>query len=328
MLTSWGEPSYRADQLWCWLYRSFVTDFKVMTDLPKEIREKLAERAYIKSLEPLEEVASEDGSTFKVLFSLWDGQTIESVLMLYNRRRTVCVSTQVGCPIGCPFCATGKMGFVRNLTPGEIVEQVLYFCRKSRKRITNVVLMGMGEPFLNYEATWQAIEALNDPRGFNLGARKITISTVGIVPGIERLSRERLQVGLAVSLHAPNDEIRGELVPINSRYPIENLMKACREYVERTGRRITFEYALMDGVNDSVWQARQLAKLLRGLLCHINLIPLNPVEGSPFRPSPKRKVLAFQEELNKRGIPTTLRVRRGVEIQAGCGQLMSRGGKW
>jgi 23S rRNA (adenine2503-C2)-methyltransferase len=220
------------------------------------------------------------------------------------------------------------MGFVRNLTPGEIVEQVLYFCRKSRKRITNVVLMGMGEPFLNYEATWQAIEALNDPRGFNLGARKITISTVGIVPGIERLSRERLQVGLAVSLHAPNDEIRGELVPINSRYPIENLMKACREYVERTGRRITFEYALMDGVNDSVWQARQLAKLLRGLLCHINLIPLNPVEGSPFRPSPKRKVLAFQEELNKRGIPTTLRVRRGVEIQAGCGQLMSRGGKW
>lgn len=353
MLTSWGEPSYRADQLWGWLYRSLITDFEGMTNLPKALRGRLKERAILETLRPLEETVSADGLTRKTLFRLRDGgtlsrsaaregsgielvdgrdsassQTIESVLMLYGKRRTVCASVQVGCAMGCPFCATGQMGFVRNLTPGEIIEQVLYFARQLRAngdgRVTNVVLMGMGEPMANYENTWQAIETLNHPKGFNLGARRITISTVGLVPGIERLSREKLQVGLAVSLHAPTDELRDQLVPINRRYPLAELMAACRRYVKRTGRRITFEYALMDGINDSLKQARQLAKLLKGLLCHVNLIPLNPVAGSPYRPSPKGRVLEFEAELRRLGIPTTLRMSRGIDIQAGCGQLRQR----
>jgi len=336
LLVSWGEPSYRADQLWGWMYRSLATDFEEMTNLPKGLRARLAEEALLQGLKPLAERVSADGLTRKVLFALRDGQTIESVLMLYERRRTICISTQVGCPIGCPFCATGQSGFVRNLTPGEIVEQVLYFARQLKEgiggkgcgapipyplSITNVVLMGMGEPFLNYEATWQAIETLNHHRGFNLGARRITISTVGIVPGIERLARERLQVNLAVSLHAPTDRLRNKLVPINRRYGLARLLAACRYYVAQTGRRISFEYALMDGVNDSREQAQRLAGLLKGLLCHVNLIPLNPIAEAPYRPSPRERVMAFQAELTRLGIPTTVRVRRGLDIEAGCGQL-------
>lgn len=329
MFTDWGEPFYRADQLWSWLYRSLAMDFEEMTNLPKELRSRLAEATILGSLKPLAERVSADGLTRKILFGLRDCQTIESVLMLYDERRTACVSVQVGCAMGCPFCATGQMGFIRDLTAGEIVEQVLYFTRQLKERasdveVTNVVLMGMGEPMANYDATWQAIETLNHHWGFNLGARRITLSTVGLLPGIERLSREKLQVGLAVSLHAPTDELRDQLVPINRRYPLAELMAACRHYVERTGKRISFEYALMDGVNDSLEQARQLAGLLEGLLCHVNLIPLNPVADSPYQPSPKERVLAFEAELRRLGIPTTLRVRRGIDIQAGCGQLRQR----
>ena len=350
-LTSLGQPRYRADQLWGWLYRSLATDFAQMTNLPRALREELAARAAIHTLAPVAEAVSEDGLARKVLFRLHDGETIESVLMFYNdgtardlgkrvgathqgkragparERNTVCASTQVGCALDCVFCATGQMGFVRNLTAGEIVEQVIHFARLLRERgerVSNVVFMGMGEPLLNYDATWQAIETLHDPLGFGLGARRMTLSTVGWVPGIERLSRERLQVGLAVSLHAPNDELRNRLVPLGRRYPISQLMAACREYVARTGRRVTFEYALIDGVNDSPRLARQLADLLDGLLCHVNLIPLNPTEGYPHGPSSYGRVLAFQRELEGRGIPTTLRVRRGIDIQAGCGQLRSR----
>ncbi len=323
-LTSWGEPSYRADQIWGWLYRSLATDFQEMTNLPKGLRERLAEAALLHSMEPLEERVSADGLTRKVLFALRDDQTIESVLMHYEQRHTACISTQVGCPLGCVFCATGQSGFVRNLTPGEIVEQVLYFARfleAEGERLTNVVFMGMGEPLANYEATWRAVETLTHDEGLNLGARRITISTVGLVPGIRRLAGEGKQIGLAVSLHAATDELRDKLVPINRQYPLAQLMAACRHYVERTGRRISFEYALINGINDSPEQARQLAHLVDGLLCHVNLIPLNPVPESPYQPPPQGRVLAFQSELNRLRVSNTLRVERGVDIRAGCGQL-------
>jgi 23S rRNA (adenine2503-C2)-methyltransferase len=340
LLASWGEPSFRADQVWGWLYRSLVSDFDQMRNLPKELRARLSEAAYLPTLTPLAEKVSADGLTRKVLFALRDGETIESVFMRYERRRTVCVSTQVGCPVGCPFCATGQSGFRRNLTAGEILEQVLYFARQTEDQepgtreqgagVNNVVFMGMGEPLLNYEATWQAIGTLNDARGFGLGARHITLSTVGVVPGIRRLSREKLQVGLAVSLHAPTDRLRDKLVPLNRRYPLRRLMDACQDYVQNTGRRITFEYVLMEGGNDSLEQARWLGRLLQDSLlkvscpCHVNLIPLNPTVGSPYQPSSHKMALAFQRELERQGVPTTLRVGRGIDIQAGCGQLRGK----
>jgi 23S rRNA (adenine2503-C2)-methyltransferase len=326
-LASWDEPSYRADQIWGWLYRALAADFQEMTNLPKGLRERLAEAACLRTMKPLEKRVSADGLTRKELFALRDGQTIESVLMHYERRHTACISTQVGCALGCAFCATGQGGLVRNLTAGEIVEQVLYFARSLKsedEQITNVVLMGMGEPLANYEATWQAIETLTHDDGFNLGARRITISTVGLVPGIRRLAEERKQIGLAVSLHAPTDELRDELVPVNRRYPLAQLMAACRHYVERTRRRISFEYALIQGINDSPAQARQLAHLLDGLLCHVNLIPLNPIPESPYQPSSRDRVLSFQAELNRSKVSNTLRVERGADIRAGCGQLRSQ----
>jgi 23S rRNA (adenine2503-C2)-methyltransferase len=328
LLVSWGEPVYRADQIWGWLYRSLASDFQEMTNLPKGLRERLSEAALLQTMKPLEERVSADGLTRKVLFALRDDQTIESVLMHYEQRHTACISTQVGCALGCVFCATGQSGLVRNLTAGEIVEQVLYFARQLREGLTNVVFMGMGEPLANYEATWQAIETLNHDEGFNLGARRITISTVGLVPGIRRLAEEGKQIGLAVSLHAPTDELRDKLVPINRRYPLAQLMAACHHYVERTGRRISFEYALINGINDSPEQARQLAHLVDGLLCrakwHVNLIPLNPVAESPYQPSPRGRILAFQAELDRLKVSNTLRVERGADIQAGCGQLRSQ----
>ena len=326
-LTSWGEPIYRANQIWGWLYRALATDFQEMTNLPKGLRERLAEAACLRTMKPLEKRVSADGLTRKVLFALRDDQTIESVLMHYERRHTACISTQVGCALGCVFCATGQSGLVRNLTAGEIVEQVLFFARflkAKSERLTNVVLMGMGEPLANYEATWQAIETLTHDDGFDLGARRITISTVGLAPGIRRLADEGKQIGLAVSLHAPTDELRDELVPINRRYPLAQLMAACRHYVERTGRRISFEYALINGINDSPEQARQLAHLVDGLLCHVNLIPLNPVPESPYRPSSQDRILSFQAELNRSKVSNTLRVERGADIRAGCGQLRSQ----
>jgi 23S rRNA (adenine2503-C2)-methyltransferase len=324
ILASWGEPAYRADQIWGWLYCSLATDFQEMTNLPKGLRERLAKATLLQTMKPLEERVSAHGLTRKVLFALRDNQTIESVLMHYEWRHTACISTQVGCPLGCVFCATGQSGFVRNLTAGEIVEQILYFARflKAKgQRLTNVVLMGMGEPLANYDATWQAIETLTHDEGFNLGARRITISTVGLVPGIRRLAEEGMQIGLAISLHAPTDELRDKLVPINHHYPLTQLMAACRHYFERAGRRISFEYALIHGINDSPEQARQLAQLLDGLLCHVNLIPLNPVSESPYQPSSRGRILAFQAELNRLKVPNTLRVERGADIQAGCGQL-------
>lgn len=328
-LASLGEPRYRAQQLYHWLYRSLISDPMEMHNLPESLRIRLSQVAALSSLKLLATLVSPDGQTEKALFALADGCTIESVLMRYEARQTVCASTQVGCPLGCRFCATGQSGFVRDLSAGEIVDQVLHFARLLKgegQEVTNIVFMGMGEPLLNYEATWQAIETLHDPQGFGVGARRFTISTVGIVPGIERLGAEKLPVGLAVSLHAADDVLRDELVPLNRKYPLEALLGACRRYIEKTKRRVTFEYALIERVNDEPAQAKRLATLLQGMLCHVNLIPLNPCEGVAYRPSPRERVAAFQRVLRRAGIGTTLRLGRGIEIAAGCGQLRSRRG--
>jgi len=337
-----GEPPYRARQFQRWLYQGLVFSCDEMTDLPKPLRHRLAQEARLHSLTPVCEVAGSDG-TVKVLLALADGKTVESTLMSYPKtgggpRYTICLSTQVGCPIACPFCATGQQGFERNLTPGEIIDQVLYFARRLRDQgteagsdsgplaspITNLVFMGMGEPLANYDAVWQAVEMLNSPQGFGLGARHMVISTAGLVPQIKRLSQEGLQVGLAISLHAPDNKLRDRLVPINKRYPLEELIAACREYFERTGRRPTFEYVLFEGVNDSVSHAHSLARLLKGLNCHVNLIPANHTADRDFRPPQREVILAFEQELNRHHIPCTLRQARGLDIDAGCGQLRSR----
>jgi 23S rRNA (adenine2503-C2)-methyltransferase len=246
---------------------------------------------------------------------------------MYEKRRTLCISTQSGCAMGCTFCASGQMGFGRNLTSGEIVEQVLFFARKLKdrgERVTNIVMMGMGEPFHNYENVIASIEHLNHPKGMNLGARRFTISTVGLVPAIRRFTKEKSQVNLAVSLHAADDELRATMLPINKRYPINELMAALREYGEITRRRITFEWALINEVNDTQEQAHKLAALLRGMLAHVNVIPLNPTDGFEGRATSHNKAKEFQSILANQGISCTIRVRRGIDIQAGCGQLASR----
>jgi 23S rRNA (adenine2503-C2)-methyltransferase len=295
-----------------------------MSNLPKSLRQRLAEECLLDPLRPVVSLDSTDGYTQKTLFALPDGREIEAVLMRYDKRQTLCISTQAGCAMACPFCATGQMGFMRNLTAGEIVAQVLYYARRlaqEDKRVTNIVFMGMGEPLANYAETWRAIRRLNDPQGFNLGARNMTLSTVGLVPAIRRMSKEPEQVGLAVSLHAPTDELRNLIVPVNRRYPLAMLMQAVRDYVAATHRRVTFEYALMDHLNDSETQAGQFAQLVEGLLCHVNLIPLNPTPDSPWSGSPDERVYAFRDRLQTAGIPTTVRLRRGIDIAAGCGQL-------
>lgn len=337
-----GEPGYRAKQLQHWIYQRLAVSFDEMTDLPQAFRRGLAQKARLHSLTPAHEVIGHDG-TVKVLFALEDGKTIESTFMSHpaaggGTRHTICLSTQVGCPIGCPFCATGQQGFERNLTPGEIIDQVLYFARRLRDRsdeadmeshapagrIGNLVFMGMGEPLANCDAVLQAIGMLNSPQGFGLGARSMTISTAGLIPGIQRLSREKLQVGLAVSLHASDDALRDHLVPINRKYPVRQLIDTCRQYCETSGRRISFEYALFAGINDSTGQARSLAGLLSGLNCHVNVIPSNLTVSQRFRPPDRSSVLAFQRELKRQGIACTLRQRKGLDIDAGCGQLRSR----
>jgi 23S rRNA (adenine2503-C2)-methyltransferase len=327
LLHDWGEPAYRARQLWEWLYVHLATDFDQMTNLPRSLRERLAAETTIGTPQVVDTVRSADGETRKDLLRLGDGETVEAVLMRYERRRTACISTQVGCAVGCTFCATGQMGFRRNLTSGEIVAQALHFARLLRaegERLTNVVLMGMGEPLLNYEASLTAVRRLIDPQGLNLGQRHITLSTVGLVPGIRRLAGEGLQITLAVSLHAATDQLRDRLIPINRRYGLDALFEACHTYVEHTGRRVSFEWALIEGVNDTHRQAQALAARLEGLLAHVNVIPLNPTPGYGGQPSSPAALAAFTAELKRHHIPYTVRVRRGVDIQAGCGQLRQR----
>ncbi len=330
LVRAWGAPRYRADQIWHWLYRQGAQDPQAMANLPATLRQRLAAETIVGGLEPLQQIDSEDGLTHKVLFGLADGAAIEAVLMHYGdedepgERHTVCVSSQVGCPIGCAFCATGQQGRRRDLTPGEISAQVLHFERTLRAagaHVTNVVFMGMGEPLLNREAVWRAIRNLNDADGLRLGARRFTISTAGVVPGVLAMAAELHGVGLAVSLHAPDDALRDTLVPLNRRYPLKELLAACQQYVASTGRRVTMEYTLIDGVNDTDRHARRTAELLSGLMCHVNVIPLNPTAGCAYEPSPPARVARFAQGLQRAGVPVTIRQRRGVDVQAGCGQL-------
>jgi len=329
-LLALSEPAYRARQVWQGLYQSLWSQADQFTPLSAVLRQKLGETFAFSHLTPGPILDSSDRQTRKTMFTLPDGYAIEAVLMRYGKsgavktRRTLCISTQAGCAMGCVFCATGQMGFKRHLTSGEIIEQILFYARQLQpmgEKVTNVVLMGMGEPFHNYEATMQAIDRLGDAQGFNFGARRFTISTVGLVPMIRRFANEHRQVNLAVSLHAVQDELRQSMLPVNKRYPVDELLSACREYVDKTNRRITFEWALINGVNDSVDQARLLGERLRGLLCHVNLIPLNPTQGYAGQGSSQERAKAFTAELARFGIPCTLRLRRGIDIQAGCGQL-------
>ncbi len=327
VLADMGQPSYRADQIWHAAFRDFVSSYEDVSTLPKSLRTRLARDLRWIRPRSVDALTSEDGDTTKLLFELEDGETIEAVAMRYPERATVCVSTQAGCAMGCRFCATGQSGFRRHLRAGEIIDQVLEIARLLRaesRALTNVVYMGMGEPLDNYDETLRSIRILNDGRGFAMGARSFTVSTVGIVPGIRRLSRERLQVTLAVSLHTVDDDLRNDLVPANRRYPVEALLQACHTYVHATHRRITFEVALLAGVNDSIADARAMAAMLHGILGHVNLIPFNPIPGSDWTASPKDRIEAFAAVLQSGGLPVSIRRSRGIEIQAGCGQLRKR----
>lgn len=327
LLAEWGQPAYRARQVWEWLYRHYAGTFDEMSTLPGALRERLASETTLTIGEIALSRNSSDGQTRKVLFQLPDGQYIETVLMRYEKRRTLCISTQAGCAMGCVFCATGQMGFMRHLSVAEIVGQVMYFARElaaEDQHVTNIVMMGMGEPLHNYDNTLATVDRLTDATGFNLGARKITISTVGLIPAIRRYADEQRQTPLAVSLHAATDEERGRLLPVNRRWPLAELMEACRYYVAKTGRRMTFEWALIAGENDTAEQAHKLGELLQGMLGHVNLIPLNPTAGYGGTPSSPERVARFQEILTEYGVTSTVRVRRGIDIQAGCGQLRDR----
>jgi 23S rRNA (adenine2503-C2)-methyltransferase len=322
LLATWGYPRFRARQIRGWLYDHPVASIDAMTDLPKALRDKLSAETALGTLVLAAERRSKDG-TVKRLYRLHDGQLIESVLMPYDDdRRTACISTQAGCAMGCVFCATGQMGFARHLTGGEIFEQAAHFAAELHaegERLSNVVLMGMGEPFHNYDASLEAVRRLMSDLG--IGARHITISTVGLVPQIRRFAEEGLQVRLAISLHAATDAERSALLPVNKRWPLDELLDACREYADAAGRRVTFEWALIRGENDTPEQAHALGKLLSGLSCHVNLIPLNLTGGYGGQPSNPEAVGAFIEILERYGVPATVRVRRGIDIDAGCGQL-------
>lgn len=335
LVGSFGEPKYRANQLLDWVYKRLALSFDDMTDLPTTLRMKLKNQVSSHSLKVVREAQSTDG-TIKVLFSLLDSNSVESALMLYaagegRPRTTVCLSTQVGCAICCPFCATGQQGFKRNLTAGEIIDQVLYFARRvsgsdgvaRNKHITNIVFMGMGEPLANYSALMQSIVMLTSSRAFGTSPRNITVSTAGLVPQIRQLSNEKIKVGLAVSLHAPDNVLRNRLVPLNQRYPLEELIPACREYTEKTGRRVSFEYVLFARINDSLPQAGEVAGLLAGLNCHVNLIPANSTADVAFLAPSRNRILAFEQRLKLLGVNCTLRLSRGQDIEAGCGQLRS-----
>jgi len=324
LIVDWSEPRFRAQQIWRWVYHTLTDDIDEMANLPQELRRRLADETFVGRLKVANSQVASDGLTEKALLQAADGELFEAVLMRYTSRNTLCVSSQIGCPLGCIFCATGMSGWVRDLSAGEISGQVIHFSRQLRQEnahVTNVVFMGMGEPMLNYDAVHRAIANLNDREGLALGLRRFTVSTAGVVPGIERMAREGQAVGLAISLHAPDDALRSQIVPANKRYPIDRLMQSARFYVQRTGRRVTFEYALAKGLNDTVEHAKKTAELLKGLLCHVNLIPLNPTPGCAYEPSTRERVLAFQQVLVEGRIQTTVRVRRGSDIDAACGQL-------
>lgn len=315
-----NQPDYRARQIMEWLFRHGVTELAAMTNLPLSLRQQLAEIAHPGVAEVVARWQAADGTT-KYLLRLSDGETVECVYMLYSYGATACVSSQVGCRMGCLFCASTIGGKVRDLTCGEMYEQVLVMNRDQKKKVNRVVVMGIGEPLENYDETLKFIRLLHEPYALNIGYRHVTISTCGLVPGIKRLAREGIPLTLAVSLHAPNDELRNKIMPINRQYPLAQLLAACREYAEITHRRVTFEYVLIKGLNDSAECARELARLLRGMLCHVNLIPVNYVPERGLEKPEPQVIAAFQRLLAEAGIPVTLRRELGSEIMAACGQL-------
>jgi len=323
-LEEWGEPSFHAKQIWSGVYQNFFTEWDQFTMLSKSLRENLNDTYALSNFHLAQELISNDQVTQKFLFQLRDGKLIESVLIFTRNRVTVCISTQSGCAMGCAFCATGKMGLLRNLTFGEIIEQIVFFLRLvagKRKTISNIVFMGMGEPFANYENLKTSLEIIQCPNGIHVGSRHITVSTIGIIPRMIDFANHFPQMNLAVSLHAATNELRSQLVPLNNQYPIENLISTCKKYIEITNRRVSFEYVLLGGINDSAKQALELVKILQGLLCHVNLIPLNPVQGIDFIPPNGKKIRSFYQILLQAGIPTTIRRSQGQDIKAGCGQL-------
>jgi 23S rRNA (adenine2503-C2)-methyltransferase len=327
LLAGWGFSDYHAGRLWEQLYRERLADLGEMDVLRPDLRTRLQAESFLGRLTTQLAVDSSDGLTRKFLLGLEDGQTIETVLMRYPGRATVCISTQVGCAMGCIFCATGQMGYTRNLTPGEIVAQVLYVIAlldKEGEGLRNIVLMGMGEPLHNYEATMTAVDILTHNSGLAVGPRYITLSTVGLPPAIRRLADEQRAINLAVSLHAATDAERTALVPINKRWSLVELVDACRYYIEKRGRRIFFEWALIAGENDTPEQANAVGRLLQGLDAHVNLIPLNPTTGYGGHPSNPAAAREFQEILAGYNLPSTIRQRRGIDIDAGCGQLRAR----
>ena len=314
-----GLPKYRADQVYSWLHRG-VTDFSQMSNLSKALREDLSQRYIIAWAEVRQKQVSKDG-TVKYLFRLPDGEHVESVLMRYHHGTSICISTQVGCKMNCSFCATGKSGFSRNLSASEILSQVQAASLDEGERISHIVLMGMGEPLDNYDNVLRFLELVTSPEGLNVSMRHISLSTCGLVDRIYDLADKRLQLTLSVSLHAPNDEIRSRTMPVNRRWNMEQLLKACKYYCERTGRRISFEYAMISGVNDMDWCAKELASRLKGILAHVNLIPVNDVTGTGYKKSGLERQKRFVSLLEERGVTATVRRTLGSDIDASCGQL-------
>jgi len=319
-LVSLNEKPYRAEQIFKWIFVENVTSFDEMTNLSLDLRNKLKENFDLHVFNIIQKQESKDG-TKKYLFDVLDGNAIESVLMSYHHGYSICVSSQIGCKMGCKFCASTGINFIRSLTSGEIVEQILAVEQDTGVRISNVVFMGIGEPLDNYENVVNAIRIINNPKGLNIGARHISVSTSGLVPKIYKLAEENIQCTLSISLHATNNEKRSSMMPVNNSYPIQELIQACKDYIEKTNRRISFEYALAKDNNDNLEDAKELVKLLKGMLCHVNLIPINKIENGAYSKSSNENIMKFRDYLNDHGIVATIRRELGSDIDAACGQL-------
>ena len=319
-LVAIGEKKYRAEQIFKWIYVDKVKKIDEMTNLSVELREKLKENYTMCNYKILRKQESSDG-TKKYLFDVLDGNAIETVLMEYHHGKTVCVSSQIGCKMGCKFCASTGIQFVRSLSSGEIVEQILAVEQDIGDKISNIVFMGIGEPFDNYDNVMKAIRIINNQKGLNIGARHISVSTSGLVPRVYDFANEDLQCTLSISLHATSNEKRSSMMPVNKRYPIEELMKACKDYIAKTNKRISFEYALAKDNNDNLEDAKELVKLLKGMLCHVNLIPINKIENGKYTKSTNENIIKFRDYLNDNGIVATIRRELGSDIDAACGQL-------
>lgn len=322
-MKNYGEKKYRAEQIFHWIYKENVITFDEMTNISEALREKLKQNFDLHVFKIIKKQVSKDG-TKKYLFDVLDNNAIESVLMEYKYGKTICVSTQIGCKMGCKFCASTGVKFARNLEAGEIVEQLLAIERDEKIHISNLVFMGIGEPLDNYDNVIKAVKILNNPKGINMGARHISISTSGLVPKIYKLADENLQCTLSISLHSASNEKRSNMMPVNNIYNIQELIKACKYYIEKTNRRISFEYALAKDNNDNLQDAEELVKLLKGMLCHINLIPINKIEDGKFTKSTNENIIKFRDYLNEHGIVATIRRELGADIDAACGQLRKK----